>query len=1136
MLCSQDQHAVKLGIQTSRDLHAYRRSAYEAHRAIDAIEKASQKKSEVANGGLGTYTAIKTIHAFMAKIDDEETTKIPKLKSLSNWPTWKMGVKFALIKKDVDRHVYEEMPIYTGTDASIKKNTDEWNANGRKALAILGLHMEPSQQLHIESCKTGREAYMKLVGMYDTSDESSNLARKFAFLGLHMNTDESVNNWISRVEYESTQCKLLGVDVATEETPVILNGLTPAFHISKTFILNQGTNQGRPLTLAEIRKILVGAEMSGLVSDSTSNGQGPRLFMARPYNTQQSYKSWQSSPAQNSKNYNTKSTQNNARDRNDRPTDRVPLPFDGKGRGDPKRVCQSCGGIGHVCNHCKIYGHHTKDCRHKQAGRPAYRIPYNPDRSQGSNDKKGDKSDPTSPQTSHRIVNMVAHVNQVSLESPHDDTWVLDTGADHHIIGNYDAFIDLSATSNVTVCLGGKNNSISALGIGTAELHTENGLTIRLSNAYYVPEARFNLLSVSSLTSKGAEVAFTNDGARLHFPGIDQPVMAPQLDGLWYIKTLHSKNGQDIGLNAHMANTKKPETLDLWHQRLGHISEDALKHTAKLTTGLQIKADSSLSAACAGCELGKAPREPFKPSSSHSTIPLGLLHIDIAGPMKIPTITGARYFFLIMDDFSRFVRCYIITRKSDAYTCLKQFFALCKIILPKYPIAVIRSDNDSVFTSNAATIWYKDNGIQHELSVPHSPQQNGRAERSIRDIRDVTNSLIQHAKTLNSDLDDGLWGEAVLTATWIRNRTYKSAVEKTPYETLFGIKPDLSMAKVYGCKAYVHIDKTQREGKFAPQRALKIFCGYPEGVKGWKFYDPETNKFSVARDANFIETTYETTHKNDSDRFQELPEDPKITLPQPPSVEGEKSWESNQEQPKSPTLAIDHVDHVDQNRSVSEPMESGTRSGTTSVSDVKSIGRPHKELKTETPTRIQPFRTRLERPQWSHNIKALLVSSRIPVSYTKAMSSPEVDKWKVAIDKEMQSILDNNTFELTDLPQDRQVVGSKWVFDIKPAAHGRPERYKARLVAQGYSQVPGIDYQETFAPVASYDSVRVFLSIVAIEDLELVACDVDTAFLYGVLDEEIYMKQPQGYITKVKLAWNGRWSGAARSSRNWSKS
>ena len=135
-----------------------------------------------------------------------------------------------------------------------------------------------------------------------------------------------------------------------------------------------------------------------------------------------------------------------------------------------------------------------------------------------------------------------------------------------------------------------------------------------------------------------------------------------------------------------------------------------------------------------------------------------------------------------------------------------------------------------------------------------------------------------------------------------------------------------------------------------------------------------------------------------------------------------------------------------------------------------------------------------------------------PRSYQEAVMSSDAHLWLPSIQDEYNSLMQNGTWTLTELPPNRQAVKTRWVFKIKPGVHGDSPRYKSRLVAKGYLQRHGIDYSETFAPVAKLNTLRVVLSFVAARDLEMMQLDIKTAFLYGELDEEIYLEQPEGFV------------------------
>ena len=172
-------------------------------------------------------------------------------------------------------------------------------------------------------------------------------------------------------------------------------------------------------------------------------------------------------------------------------------------------------------------------------------------------------------------------------------------------------------------------------------------------------------------------------------------------------------------------------------------------------------------------------------------------------------------------------------------------------------------------------------------------------------------------------------------------------------------------------------------------------------------------------------------------------------------------------------------------------------------------------ISTSTPISTPPRKSqRISKPpkRYQDESFANIAIEEEPQTFDEAINHPTYkEKWEEAIQVEYQSLLDNQTWTLVPLPEGRKTVGCKWIFRHKLGADGNIERFKARLVAKGFTQTYGIDYNETFAPVAKLQSLRLLLAIAAIEDLEVHQMDVKSAFLMGELEEEIYMDQPEGF-------------------------
>ena len=141
--------------------------------------------------------------------------------------------------------------------------------------------------------------------------------------------------------------------------------------------------------------------------------------------------------------------------------------------------------------------------------------------------------------------------------------------------------------------------------------------------------------------------------------------------------------------------------------------------------------------------------------------------------------------------------------------------------------------------------------------------------------------------------------------------------------------------------------------------------------------------------------------------------------------------------------------------------------------------------------------------------------SNLSQSYDdQALASPEGVKWMDAMDNEMNLLHMNHVWDLVKLPKDRKAVGSKWAFKLKVGSDGQVERHKARLVAQGFAQKQGLDYDETFPPVVRFESLRTVIALTVQNGMKMHQMDVTTAFLNGELQEEVYMKQPEGFVAE----------------------
>ena len=174
------------------------------------------------------------------------------------------------------------------------------------------------------------------------------------------------------------------------------------------------------------------------------------------------------------------------------------------------------------------------------------------------------------------------------------------------------------------------------------------------------------------------------------------------------------------------------------------------------------------------------------------------------------------------------------------------------------------------------------------------------------------------------------------------------------------------------------------------------------------------------------------------------------------------------------------------------------------------FGDRYPERQRNAPKRLDDYVTNVTHESFVHHcyrVSEVLV----PVTYDQAVQSPEASRWKVAMDEEMSSLQENDTYELSPLPDGRKAVGGRWVYQVKPNPNGE-EKYKARYVAKGFSQIENVDFTETFAPTAKVDTLRTLVNVAVQKNYVLHQMDVKTAFLNAEIDSEIFVEQPEGYV------------------------
>ena len=297
--------------------------------------------------------------------------------------------------------------------------------------------------------------------------------------------------------------------------------------------------------------------------------------------------------------------------------------------------------------------------------------------------------------------------------------------------------------------------------------------------------------------------------------------------------------------------SSKALSLQVWHQRLGHLHVDAIKHMAQKDTvkGLTISRQDDFT--CGGCHAGKSTRLPFKPSTKSTQKPLQLVHSDLIGPFEIESIGGSHYWIHFLDDFSRLEWGKALRTKDQAFDAYKEYKAWAEAHNEgANKLKILRTDNGGEYTSGAWESSMKADGVEHQTSNAHTPEQNGRAERSGRTLTEGARTLLQFA-----GLSKKFWAEAYVAITHLCNRSKHSVNDLSPYELFTGKKPDIGYLRAFGCAAYVHIPEPNRK-KLDSKSWKCVMIGYNQNTKGYRCWDIENRKIRESRDIRFDETDF----------------------------------------------------------------------------------------------------------------------------------------------------------------------------------------------------------------------------------------------------------------------------------------
>nr|GEU74473.1 hypothetical protein [Tanacetum cinerariifolium] len=492
----------------------------------------------------------------------------------------------------------------------------------------------------------------------------------------------------------------------------------------------------------------------------------------------------------------------------------------------------------------------------------------------------------------------------------------------------------------------------------------------------------------------------------------------------------------------------------LWHQHLNHLNFGIINDLTRkdLVRGLpRLKFEKDH--LCSACQIGKSKKHTHKPKTENTDLEvLNTLHMDLCGSMRVQTINGKKYILVIIDDYSR------------------------------------------------------------------TPQQNSVVKRQNRTLVEAARTMMIFSKTLMF-----LWVEAVATACYTQNRSLiYTRHHRTPYELVHNKKHDLTFFKVFGAICYPTNDNEDL-GKLQPTADIGIFVGYAPSRKGYRIYNKRTrrimetihtDKFRPRTKSGSCNSLCTPTNNELKILFQpmfkEYLEPPRAERPVPPA-QAVQAPVNSASTPSSTTI----------NKDAPSLSISSSSSALQSYSLYQGISAEPSYMKDHivAPVENNPFvNVFAPEPHFEASLSGDISSTKSPYVSQKLH---HLNKWSK--DYPLDNVIGNpsrpihefdrlQVWELVPQPDCVMIIVLKWIYKVKLDEYDDVLKNKAQLVAKGYRQEEVIDFEESFAPIARIEAIRIFIANAASRNMTIYQMDVKTTFLNGELKEKVYVSQSEGFV------------------------
>jgi hypothetical protein len=429
--------------------------------------------------------------------------------------------------------------------------------------------------------------------------------------------------------------------------------------------------------------------------------------------------------------------------------------------------------------------------------------------------------------------------------------WVADSGVTHHTtpsVGNISTLRPL-ASSNPSSIVVGNGSSLPITLVGDSVLPRP----FYLNNILLALDMVQSLLSVHRFTTDNW-YSMEFDPFGLSVKDLTTKNVIIRSNSTDPLYTMCVPGSLTPSSSAVAALAAVPHTLTVvapttWHRRLGHPGPDAL---SSLSRSSFIQCTSNKHDFCHACQLGKHTRLPFCSSSHRAKHAFDLMHLDLWAS-HVVSVSGSKYYLVILDDFNHYLWTFPLKLKSDTFTTLSNFFAYVSNQFDR-KIKVIQCDNGREFDNSSTRIFLLSNGTQFRMSCPYTSTQNGKIERIICSINNVIHTLL-----IQASLTGRYWTEGLHTATYLLDRLPTKAIQVAcPHIALFRSVPSYEHLRVFGCTCYPNIAATAPH-KLAPRSTRCVLLGYSSDHNGYRCLDLSTNRLIVSRHVVFDEDSFPLT-------------------------------------------------------------------------------------------------------------------------------------------------------------------------------------------------------------------------------------------------------------------------------------